>query len=44
MLGSSRSRKTNASNLDDIERFVEFAVEFVDLADVPPDLPSRTSC
>jgi hypothetical protein len=33
-----------ASNTADIERFVAFAGEFVDLADVPDDLPARVGC
>ena len=33
-----------ATNEPDIDRFAEFASEFVDQADVPDDLPPRTGC
>jgi molybdenum cofactor sulfurtransferase len=33
-----------ASNNADVDRFAAFAHEFVDLAAVPDDLPSRTAC
>jgi molybdenum cofactor sulfurtransferase len=33
-----------ASNLVDIDRFIAFAREFVDLSAVPDDLPTRTGC
>ena len=33
-----------ASNPADIDRFTTFAREFLDLADVPDDLPPRTGC
>ena len=33
-----------ASNSADIDRFTTFAREFLDLADVPDDLPPRTGC
>ena len=32
------------ANQADIDRFAAFAAEFVDLADVPADLPPRTGC
>ena len=37
--GAVRASLGLASNLADIERFAAFAHEFVDLADVPDDLP-----
>jgi molybdenum cofactor sulfurtransferase len=42
--GAVRASLGIASNGADIERFVGFAAEFVDLADVPDDLPPRTGC
>ena len=33
-----------ASNLADVQRFMEFASGFVDLTDVPADLPPRLAC
>ncbi len=42
--GAVRASLGIASNGADIERFAEFAAEFVDLADVPDDLPPRTGC
>jgi molybdenum cofactor sulfurtransferase len=33
-----------ASNFADVYRFMSFATEFRDLADVPPDLPPRAGC
>jgi selenocysteine lyase/cysteine desulfurase len=33
-----------ASNVADVQRFMEFASEFVDLTDVPADLPPRLAC
>jgi molybdenum cofactor sulfurtransferase len=42
--GAVRASLGIASNGADIERFAEFAAEFVDLADVPGDLPPRTGC
>ena len=33
-----------ATNFADVYRFMEFATEFTDLADVPPDLPPRPAC
>jgi hypothetical protein len=33
-----------ATNATDIDRFAAFASEFVDLAEVPDDLPPRTGC
>jgi molybdenum cofactor sulfurtransferase len=42
--GAIRASLGLASNLADIERFTEFATEFVDLTHVPDDLPPRTVC
>ena len=33
-----------ASNFADVYRFISFADEFRDLADVPPGLPPRVGC
>ena len=42
--GAVRASLGIATNRGDIERFAEFAAEFVDLVDVPDDLPPRTGC
>lgn len=42
--GAVRASLGIATNNADIERFADFAAEFVDLADVPDDLPPRTGC
>jgi molybdenum cofactor sulfurtransferase len=42
--GAIRASLGLASNTADIERFVVFAGEFVDLIDVPDDLPARVGC
>jgi molybdenum cofactor sulfurtransferase len=42
--GAVRASLGLASNLADIERFIAFAREFVDLAAVPDDLPRRLGC
>jgi len=42
--GAIRASLGLASNTADIERFVAFAGEFVDLAEVPDDLPDRVGC
>ncbi|MGZ4179583.1 MAG: aminotransferase class V-fold PLP-dependent enzyme [Solirubrobacteraceae bacterium] len=42
--GAIRASLGLASNLDDVNRFMEFASEFVDLEDVPSDLPARVAC
>jgi selenocysteine lyase/cysteine desulfurase len=42
--GAVRASLGLASNLADIDRFGEFAREFVDLNAVPDDLPARTVC
>ena len=42
--GAVRASLGLASNLADIDRFGEFAREFVDLDAVPGDLPARTVC
>ena len=33
-----------ASNIADVDRFMAFATEFVDLTEAPPDLPPRLGC
>ena len=42
--GAVRASLRIASNRADIERFAEFAHEFVDLRAVPDDLPPRSAC
>ena len=42
--GAIRASLGIASNLPDIEHFLDFATEFIDLADTPNDLPERTGC
>jgi len=42
--GAVRASLGLASNLADVERFSAFAREFVDLAEVPGDLPPRVGC
>jgi selenocysteine lyase/cysteine desulfurase len=42
--GAVRASLGIASNRADIERFAEFAHEFVDLHEVPDDLPPRSAC
>jgi molybdenum cofactor sulfurtransferase len=42
--GAVRASLGIATNSADLERFAEFAEEFVNLADVPNDLPPRTGC
>jgi molybdenum cofactor sulfurtransferase len=42
--GAVRASLGLASNLADIDRFATFTQEFVDLTDVPHDLPARTGC
>jgi molybdenum cofactor sulfurtransferase len=42
--GAIRASLGLASNRADIERFTEFAREFIDLDTVPTDLPARTGC
>jgi len=42
--GAVRASLGLASNLADVDRFVAFAREFVDLAAVPDDLPPRVGC
>ena len=42
--GAIRASLGLVSNLADIERFTAFASEFVDLGEVPDDLPARTGC
>ena len=42
--GAIRASLGIASNAADLERFAAFAAEFVDLAEVPADLPPRSGC
>ncbi len=42
--GAIRASLGIASNLRDVERFLDFAAEFIDLADTPDDLPERRAC
>jgi selenocysteine lyase/cysteine desulfurase len=42
--GAVRASLGLASNFADVHQFMEFAHEFVDLEDVPPDLPARVAC
>jgi hypothetical protein len=42
--GAVRASLGIPTNAADITRFAAFAAEFVDLADVPDDLPARTGC
>jgi Selenocysteine lyase len=42
--GAVRASLGLASNLADVDRFIAFAHEFVDLAEVPDDLPPRVGC
>jgi selenocysteine lyase/cysteine desulfurase len=42
--GAVRASFGLAANQADVDRFAAFAAEFVDLVDVPADLPPRTGC
>jgi hypothetical protein len=42
--GAIRASLGLASNLADLHRFLDFADEFVDLRNVPDDLPPRETC
>jgi selenocysteine lyase/cysteine desulfurase len=42
--GAVRASLGLASNFTDIHRFTAFASEFVDLTEVPDDLPPRSGC
>ena len=42
--GAVRASLGIVSNTADVERFLAFAAEFVDLADTPGDLPPRHGC
>jgi hypothetical protein len=42
--GAIRASLRVASNLDDVQRFLDFAPEFIDLAATPDDLPERRTC
>ena len=42
--GAIRASLGIASNFADLHRFKAFTREFIDLAGVPDDLPTRTAC
>jgi selenocysteine lyase/cysteine desulfurase len=42
--GAIRASLGLASNLPDVERFLDFAAEFIDLTSTPDDLPERLIC
>jgi len=42
--GAIRASLGLASNLADLHRFLDFAAEFIDLRNVPDDLPPRETC
>jgi selenocysteine lyase/cysteine desulfurase len=42
--GAVRASLWLASNFADVHRFMDFAAEFLDLAEVPADLPPRATC
>ncbi len=42
--GAIRASLGLASNFADVQRFLDFTTEFVDLAGTPDDLPARRSC
>jgi len=42
--GAVRPSLGLVSNLADIHRFLDFASSFIDLHDVPSDLPARVAC
>jgi molybdenum cofactor sulfurtransferase len=42
--GAVRASLGLASNFPDVNRFMRFAAEFVDLTGVPDDLPPRITC
>ena len=42
--GTIRASLGLVSNFSDLEQFMSFAAEFVDLATVPDDLPPRNAC
>ena len=42
--GAIRASLGLASNLSDVDRFLDFATEFIDLTGTPDDLPERHSC
>jgi selenocysteine lyase/cysteine desulfurase len=42
--GAVRASLGLAANAADLERFAAFAQEFIDLAEVPDDLPARVGC
>ncbi len=42
--GAIRASLGLANNFADLHRFMDFATEFVDLTDIPDDLPARIAC
>jgi selenocysteine lyase/cysteine desulfurase len=42
--GAIRASLGLVSNFPDLHRFMKFAAEFVDVSDIPDDLPPRTAC
>lgn len=42
--GAIRASLGLVSNLDDVQRFIAFAARFIDLTEVPTDLPARVAC
>jgi hypothetical protein len=42
--GAIRASLGLASNLGDLQRFMTFTEEFIDLTRVPEDLPPRIAC
>ena len=42
--GAIRASLGLATNFPDLHRFMDFAAEFIDLTDVPADLPPRIAC
>ena len=42
--GAVRASFGLASNLTDLHRFTDFAAHFVDLTEIPGDLPPRSTC
>ena len=42
--GAIRASLGLASNFADIQRFLDFTAEFIDLSTTPDDLPERHSC
>jgi hypothetical protein len=42
--GAIRASLGLASNFADVQRFLDFTTEFVDLTSTPDDLPERRAC